>query len=136
MRVIIDNNVIISATLIEKSVAYSAFSKAVKDPKITLLRSEPTLAELLKTIYKPKFNSYFKPPNSREELLVSFINSSLNVEIEHTVTACRDSKDNKFLELALSGKADCMITGDKDLLVLHPFENIPIISPSDFLNNY
>lgn len=136
MRIVIDNNVIISAALIEKSIAYQAFAKAVKTSNITILRSESTLTELLRTIYKSKFDQYFKPLNSREELLVSFINSSLNIEVKHKITACRDSKDNKFLELALSGQADCIITGDKDLLVLHPFENIPIISPSDFLNSY
>lgn len=136
MRVIIDNNVIISAALIENSVAHQAFAKAVKASAMTLLRSEPTLTELLKTIYKPKFDHYFKPPYSREELIISFINASLNIEIKHKVTACRDSKDNKFLELALSGKANCIITGDQDLLVLHPFETIPIVSPSDFLNMF
>lgn len=51
------------------------------------------------------------------------------VKIIHTVSICRDPKDNKYLELALSGKADCIITGDKDLLVLHPFDNIPILTP-------
>ncbi len=136
MRVVIDNNVIISAALIQKSMVHQAFAKAAKASDITLLRSESTLTELLRTIYKPKFDLYFKPPNSREELLVSFINGSLNVEIKHKVTVCRDSKDNKFLELSLSGQANCIITGDKDLLTLHPFENIPIISPSDFLNTY
>ncbi len=136
MRIVIDNNVIISAALIEKSVAHQAFAKAVKTANITLLRSEPTLTELLRTIYKTKFDMYFKPPHSREELLVSFINSSLNIEITNNVTDCRDPKDNKFLELALSGQADCIISGDKDLLVLHPFNNIPIITPSVFVDEY
>ena len=40
-----------------------------------------------------------------------------------------------YLELALFGKADCIITGDPDLLVLHPFENIPIITPKEFLDS-
>jgi predicted nucleic acid-binding protein len=49
------------------------------------------------------------------------------------VTACRDPKDNKFLELAITAGASCIIKGDQDLLILHPFENIPIVSASDFL---
>ena len=53
----------------------------------------------------------------------------------HTVTICRDPDDDMYLELALSGKADCIITGDPDLLVLNPFENIPIITPKEFLDS-
>lgn len=48
---------------------------------------------------------------------------------------CRDPKDDMYLELALSGKADCIITGDPDLLVLNSFENIPIITPKEFLDS-
>ncbi len=47
-----------------------------------------------------------------------------------------DPKDNKFLELALAGNATCIITGDKDLLVLNPFRNIQIISPKEFLEQF
>jgi len=53
-----------------------------------------------------------------------------------TIQACRDPKDNIFLKLALTGRADCIVSGDKDLLVLHPFRKIPIISASEFLLNY
>jgi putative PIN family toxin of toxin-antitoxin system len=49
------------------------------------------------------------------------------------IKVCRDPKDDKYLELAVSAKAYCIITGDKDLLVLNPFENIPIISSAEFL---
>lgn len=53
-----------------------------------------------------------------------------------TITACRDPKDNKFLELAVAAKASCIITGDKDLLELHPFRGIPILTVNDFLNDF
>jgi predicted nucleic acid-binding protein len=49
------------------------------------------------------------------------------------VTDCRDPKDNKFLELALSGKATHIVSGDEDLLVLHPFRGILILMPQAFL---
>ena len=48
----------------------------------------------------------------------------------------RDPKDDKFLELAKSAYADCIITKDDDLLVLHPFEDIPILNVTDFLNRF
>lgn len=53
-----------------------------------------------------------------------------------TVDLCRDEKDNKYLELALAAKADCIITGDLDLLFLHPFDKTPILSAADFLKAF
>ena len=47
--------------------------------------------------------------------------------------ACRDSDDDKFLELAVSESAACIVSGDKDLLVLSPFRGIPIMRPAAFL---
>jgi len=52
------------------------------------------------------------------------------------VTDCRDANDNKFLELALSGDADCLISGDDDLLVLSPFRGLPILKPKEFLSYF
>ena len=52
------------------------------------------------------------------------------------IDICRDPKDNKFLELAVSGKADFIITGDQDLLVLNPFRNIEIITINEFLTRF
>ncbi len=135
MRVIFDNNVLISAALLKHSFPYLAFKKAVNDPTITLLRSNESLTELNNTISNTKFDKYFKDEIKREEFLVSFIFESVNIKIMHKINECRDPKDNKYLELALSGTADCIITGDKDLLVLNPFRGISIITPKEFLNN-
>jgi putative PIN family toxin of toxin-antitoxin system len=52
--------------------------------------------------------------------------------IEHVV-ACRDPTDDKFLELAINGRADRIVTGDPDLLVLNPFRGIPIVRPASFV---
>jgi predicted nucleic acid-binding protein len=49
------------------------------------------------------------------------------------INACRDPKDNKFLEVAVAGQAEVLVSGDEDLLVLHPFRGIPIVSPAEFL---
>jgi putative PIN family toxin of toxin-antitoxin system len=54
------------------------------------------------------------------------------VTITERVAVCRDPKDDKFLELALNGRADLIISGDADLLVLDQFRNIPIIDPATF----
>ena len=49
------------------------------------------------------------------------------------LTVGRDPRDNRFLEVALTGKADVIVSGDQDLLVLNPFDGIPIIPPGRFL---
>ena len=56
------------------------------------------------------------------------------VEIIRKIKACRAPKDNKFLELAISGQAEVIITSDKDLLILHPYQSIQIITPAQYLN--
>lgn len=55
---------------------------------------------------------------------------------KETITDCRDPKNNKFLELAVAANASCIITGDEDLLILHPFRNIPILNASGFLHKF
>jgi predicted nucleic acid-binding protein len=57
------------------------------------------------------------------------------VEPVHDVAACRDLDDNKFLAVALSGDAGCLITGDTELLELDPFEGLPILTPTAFLRD-
>nr|WP_294518875.1 putative toxin-antitoxin system toxin component, PIN family [uncultured Rhodopila sp.] len=47
--------------------------------------------------------------------------------------ACRDPTDDKFLELAVNGRTDLILTGDADLLVLNPFRGIPILAPAIFV---
>jgi len=56
------------------------------------------------------------------------------VIISETIRACRDPKDDKFLELAVSGRAACIVTGDDGLLTLSPFREIPIMTPAAFLD--
>jgi predicted nucleic acid-binding protein len=53
--------------------------------------------------------------------------------ITERIVACRDPTDDKFLELAVSGNADLILSGDKDLLTLHPFRGIPIVTPAAFV---
>jgi predicted nucleic acid-binding protein len=58
------------------------------------------------------------------------------VALQRRVTVCRDLKDDIFLEAALAGQADCVISGNGDLLDLTPFEGIPILRPAEFLARY
>lgn len=63
------------------------------------------------------------------EFLAALIREAELVDVTEVVTECRDPKDNKFLELAVSGKATCIVSGDKDLLALHPFRGIQMVAP-------
>ncbi len=69
----------------------------------------------------------------REELLATLVERAVLVEIVEQVQECRDRKDDKVLKLTLNGAANYIITGDRDLLVLHPFLGVLIITADDFL---
>ena len=56
------------------------------------------------------------------------------VPIAGAKLGCRDADDDKLLETALMGAADCLVTGDRDLLEMSPFQDIPILTPTGFLN--
>lgn len=69
-------------------------------------------------------------------MLSDFISVAELVEITEEVIACRDPKDDKFLSLAVSGEAKVIMSGDKDLLVLHPFRGIDIVKAPEFLEEF
>ncbi len=73
------------------------------------------------------------PAHRRLTLLAVVIHHADLVEVDQAVTDCRDSKDNKFLQLAVSGHATHLVTGDQDLLVLHPYRHIAILTAREFL---
>lgn len=134
MRLIFDCNVLIRALLSDTSSSARALLKA-KSASETLLLSHPVLTELIEVAMRPKFDRYISK-EVRQLFLEEYKSLSTNITIADHVKLCRDPKDDKYLELALSGKADCIITVDVDLLVLNPFESIPVISPDEFLHGY
>ena len=133
MRVVFDTNVLVSALLFENSTPAQAFFAALKRGQVLL--SAPLAEEINRIIYRPKFDRYLTD-EQRADFITALVESSALVEIKETVTVCRDPKDNMVLELAVSGKAEVIVTGDSDLLVLHPFEEIAILNPNDFLETY
>jgi uncharacterized protein len=83
----------------------------------------------------PKFNKYASLIK-RTNMLNDIEKEALFIEPVVKIAECRDPNDNKFLELAVAGNADYIVTGDKDLLVLNPFRNIRIITPKEFLAQF
>ena len=129
-RVVIDTNVFISALLNPLGKPKKVINIAVS--QFTILQSEATYQELATRISKNKFDKYLEK-DDRLDFLSSLKNRSLFVDIWHETRVCSDLDDNKFLELAVSGMAQYIITGDKELLILNTYQGIPIITPAEFL---
>jgi putative PIN family toxin of toxin-antitoxin system len=131
-RIVVDTNALISRLLLPASVAGRAVRRAIEEGQ--LLVSEAGMLELAEVLSRRKFDRYV----SREErkqflhLLGGIVEL---VPIVMTVRACRDPKDDKFLEVAVNGEANLVITGDRGLLALHPFRGITIMSPGHYLES-
>jgi putative PIN family toxin of toxin-antitoxin system len=132
LRFVFDTSVILSAVLVKQSVARQAFDKAVEQGK--LLVSQATAEEVNEVLRRKGFDKYVLE-EERIEFITALVRKAILVEITEKVSACRDPKDNKFLELAVSGKATCIVSSDEDLLSLHPFRGIPVITPRQFMDD-
>lgn len=131
MRVVSDTNVVVSAVLTDGSVPRQAFDKALAEG--TVLISAPVLLELAEVLGRERLNKYLLEED-RMRFLVALLKETELVEITETVSERRDAKDNKFLELAVSGEANYIVSRDQDLLVLGPFRGIPVLTPAQFLS--
>lgn len=127
---VIDTNCFISANLLKNSKSSKAFDKAILLGKIAI--SNEVLNEYAEVLYREKLDKYLNEEKRQKALKLIKRNAILFSPVE-LVMDCRDPKDNKFLELALASQPLCIISGDTDLLVLHPFRNIPILNPEEFL---
>ncbi|HEX3884358.1 MAG TPA: putative toxin-antitoxin system toxin component, PIN family [Stellaceae bacterium] len=129
MRIVLDTNVLVSAVLKSGTPPYDTVDWI--DRHGWLLKSVETEREILEVLERPRLRSATIP------LFVMGLRQMLAcsepVPITEHITACRDPKDDKFLELAINGHADVIVSGDADLLALHPFRGIPIETPAAFL---
>lgn len=130
MKIVFDTNTLISATLFPNSVT----GKCVYHYRehFTSLASQETINEFSRVIHYRKFDKYLTQ-EERIKAIKFVVETSMLIDIKSQVYDCTDPDDNKFLELALDGCADLIISGDNDLLTLHPFRNIPIVSAGEFL---
>jgi uncharacterized protein len=116
-RFVLDSNVLVSAALFKRSIARQAFDKAMLDGQIIM--SQPVLSEIQDVFSRSRFDKYLSV-ESRTRFLIDLVKIVEIVEITEAIAVCRDPKDDKFLELAISGQANYVLSSDKDLLVLHP----------------
>jgi uncharacterized protein len=129
-RFVLDTGVLISAVLLPRSVPRQAVDLAFV--RGIVLASADTIEELDEVLRRPKFNRYIRE-EERLLFLSAFIRDAKVVDVTEKVKECRDPKDDKFLELAVSGHAACIVSGDSDLLVLNPFRGVAIFTPQEFI---
>lgn len=129
-RFVFDTNVLISAFLFSQSKPRQALDQATVIGVIVL--SNSVLSELEEVLYRPKFDRYLTKER-RQEFLEDLTENAQFIDVTEQINECRDPKDNKYLELALSGQSECIVTGDDDLLVLNPWRGIEILTVQEFL---
>ena len=129
-RLVVDTNVFVSRLLRLSSVPGQASGKAMHNA--ILLVSQETMSELADVLAQKKFDRY-ATVKQRQQFLRLIASIAEFVPIIHIVRECRNPKDDKFLEVALNGRADVIITGDEDLLEMHPWREIAIVTPARYL---
>ncbi len=127
-KVILDTNLWISFLISRK---LSEIDNLIDSQKITLLFSTESMEEFLTVAKRTKFAKYFSD-NDLLELITKFDSFGKLILVKSQINACRDLKDNVLLNLAVDGKADFLVTGDLDLLVLEKLSNTTICTWNDF----
>ena len=128
-RLVVDTNVILSAILFPNSVPSRALDRSQGS---VVLASKLTLQELNEVAGRSRFDRYVEP-EKRRRLVAEYVRATVTVDIPFPIRACRDPRDDKFLEVAVHGRADLIVTGDTDLLALDPFRGIEILTPAEYL---
>ncbi len=130
MRAVIDTNVLVSAFIKRQSTAGRVLEQA-RSGRLTSLYSAAMLDELLDVFSRPHMQHRYHIRAADIAALFALLQAvGEPVIVQTQVRDCRDPKDNQFLEAALAGRADCIVSGDADLHALHPWRGIAIWSPA------
>lgn len=129
-RWVLDTNLLVSRLLVPSGPAARAVDQALD--RGILLVSDATLEELVQVLARPRFDPYISQAG-RQQFIRLLGGIARFVTITTPITASRDPKDDKFLEVAIHGEAHAIVTGDGDLIDLDPFHGIRILRPSDLL---
>ena len=128
-RVVFDTNVVVSAIIFPGSVPTGALVKARFG---VILASDAMQHELIEVLARERFDRYAER-EKRQLAAAEYLRGTIQVLVPTPIRICRDTRDDKFLEAAIHGQADAIITGDQDLLILDPFHGIRILTPATFL---
>lgn len=132
MIVVFDASTFVSAALKANSLPERALLRAVGVPN-RLLLSQAVEDEFREVIFRPKFDR-FVTAERRRRILDIVVFTAERVEPVESVRECCDPKDDKYLELAVAGGADVIVSSDvRHLLSMNPWRGVSILSPADFL---
>jgi putative PIN family toxin of toxin-antitoxin system len=129
-RFVLDSNIVVSAMMFPNSIPGQAFKKAFREGEVVVSRE--SMDGLSRTVLHPKFDRYVPLP-LRQLFLQEFDLSTLSIQLTSVVNECRDPNDDHLLALGVDAKAKVFITGDRDLLTMHPFRGISLLSAAEFL---
>ncbi|MBE0410376.1 MAG: putative toxin-antitoxin system toxin component, PIN family [Anaerolineales bacterium] len=133
MRAFIDTNVLVSA-LIRKQGVSGLVLQHLRDGNFSIIYSVPIIVELVDVLSLPHIQHKYHVHSDDIIALINIIRLRGELVIpEMQIDACRDARDNRFLEAAIEGKADVILSGDADLLDMGAFEGISIVSVAEFL---
>jgi len=135
LRIVFDNSTLVGASIRPDSTPDQALQCALGSHE--LLVSTETLAELERILKKPHLDRYATIEKRMRLAQIIARNSTLVAVSPADLGAvhpnCRDASDDKFLALCLAANADVLVSSDQDLLVLHPWRGIAILTPAQFL---
>lgn len=128
IKIIIDSNIWISF-LIGKSL--QGISVLLNENKFKIVTCDEQISELIEVFAKPKLQKYFSL-DQKVDFLILFEEKAEIIKCTTKLNLCRDLKDNYLINLAVDSKADYLITGDSDLLILNTIQNTQIINYKNF----
>lgn len=133
IRAVVDTNILVRA-VIKPTGSVGPVLQRLRRREYILLISRATLDELVEVLHRPRLRTKYQLSDRvlRATIRLIVLRSELILP-GRRIVACRDPRDDKFLEVAVSGRVQVMVSGDEDLLTLHPFERIPIVTPVQFL---
>jgi len=123
-RIILDTNLWISFLISEN---FTELDELIKTKKVILVFSDELLEEFIEVVKRPKFIKFFSKKDV-EKLLDTFDQYADLINVTSQIDLCRDQKDNFLLNLSVDGKADYLVTGDKDLLMLEKVNKTRILT--------
>ena len=128
--IVFDASAVVSAALRQDSVPERALLHAEANDLFAL--SAEVEAEISAVLERPRFAAAIAAAR-RARILAALCHQAVWFRPSERVTDCRDAKDNKYLELALAASAGVIVSGDADLLVLHPWRGVRILRPAAYL---
>jgi len=132
LTIVIDTNIIVSS-LISSGFPSRIVNDYVVEEKVTLLLSQSVLDEYVEVLNREKFKKYPIFKRNADLILTKLPEISIFYEPDIELNVISDKTDNKFLELAVYGQAEYLITGNTNDFTIEEYENVKILSPRKFL---